>query len=452
MTRSTKLLGLLLAVVLLASLLPSALAASKPVPVVYINSAAIAVARDTIPVVQDKAAYGSAALLSSLGTLHCNSKESDNMLSLTDAVGNWMVFALDDGYVYTTDNRNLSKCKLVKQEGTYYLPLAEICKFFGYYYELYTGSFGAAVLIDTTTTEPASTELAALKQRAVAEVPVLVRAYQDGATAPSANPTAPPSGTPTTSRVTLPPVIPSAGSYTSRPTPTASQPTDGSGTTEVSPTPKPMTTKVIYLTIDDGPSQYTHAILDVLDQHGAKATFFMQGCYYEDGDDALRRIVGSGHAYGLHSYTHSESKFYASPEAMIGELNQCNDLMRAIAVTRSRLVRTPYGSDPYFSPGAKKHRPGQREAMNNAGFRYWDWDIDSNDWRFKKDQGAEVGQGIINQLKNHDFSSPAIVLFHEKSFTAGFLPAVLAYGKSIGAEFRAITDVDSPYNYQRDRT
>ena len=69
----------------------------------------------------------------------------------------------------------------------------------------------------------------------------------------------------------------------------------------------------VALTFDDGPSDNTEKLLDILQQYRIKATFFTVG---KDGyDDVYRRIVGDGHTLGMHSYSHDYSKVYSSVEA-----------------------------------------------------------------------------------------------------------------------------------------
>ena len=70
--------------------------------------------------------------------------------------------------------------------------------------------------------------------------------------------------------------------------------------------------KICYLTFDDGPSENTVKILDILKQYDAKATFFVIGnCIGEETREILERIIAEGHAVGLHANNHVYEKFYA---------------------------------------------------------------------------------------------------------------------------------------------
>ena len=62
--------------------------------------------------------------------------------------------------------------------------------------------------------------------------------------------------------------------------------------------------KMIALTFDDGPSDYTQTLLDGLNQKGAKATFFVLGKKAVKNASVLKNIVADGHLLGNHTYTH----------------------------------------------------------------------------------------------------------------------------------------------------
>jgi peptidoglycan/xylan/chitin deacetylase (PgdA/CDA1 family) len=60
----------------------------------------------------------------------------------------------------------------------------------------------------------------------------------------------------------------------------------------------------IALTFDDGPSNYTNNILDILKKHNMKATFFIIGKKIHDNHDTIQRIADEGHQIGSHTYHH----------------------------------------------------------------------------------------------------------------------------------------------------
>ena len=71
-------------------------------------------------------------------------------------------------------------------------------------------------------------------------------------------------------------------------------------------TVNPEKRKVVALTFDDGPHlTQTNEILQVLDEYGVKATFFVLGTNAEKYPDVLRRVIAAGHEIGNHTYSHS---------------------------------------------------------------------------------------------------------------------------------------------------
>jgi peptidoglycan/xylan/chitin deacetylase (PgdA/CDA1 family) len=60
----------------------------------------------------------------------------------------------------------------------------------------------------------------------------------------------------------------------------------------------------VALTFDDGPSQWTASVLELLREHGARATFFVIGQRVRERPDELRRIASEGHEVDSHTLTH----------------------------------------------------------------------------------------------------------------------------------------------------
>ena len=78
--------------------------------------------------------------------------------------------------------------------------------------------------------------------------------------------------------------------------------------------------KVVYLTLDDGPSKNTQAVLDILDKYNAKATFFVTGAMPEY-KDMIKKAYDKGHTIGMHTYSHDYAKVYASVDAYFQDLD-----------------------------------------------------------------------------------------------------------------------------------
>ncbi|RXZ80604.1 hypothetical protein EBB07_17745 [Paenibacillaceae bacterium] len=200
----------------------------------------------------------------------------------------------------------------------------------------------------------------------------------------------------------------------------------------------------IYLTFDDGPTANTMKLLDVLDKYDAKATLFMVGNRMADYPDALKRIVKDGHQAGLHSLTHVKDKFYHSPQTALKEMNDANSNLKKITGAESTIIRTPYGSKPYFTKS-------YRDATAKAGYHLWDWNVDSLDWKYKENKSKWVAQVVqdIKRLKGKGVVP--VVLMHDQKATLGALPQILEALTKEGFTFKAIEQDRAPLNFWEDK-
>lgn len=108
----------------------------------------------------------------------------------------------------------------------------------------------------------------------------------------------------------------------------------------------------IALTIDDGPDPLvTPKVLELLDRHAARATFFCIGEKAERYPDLCREIVRRGHAVENHSQHHRHHFSLMGPRAMRRELQAAQDTFTAIAGQRPVFFRAPAGlRNPFLDP------------------------------------------------------------------------------------------------------
>ncbi|MBH0321356.1 polysaccharide deacetylase family protein [Bacillus cereus] len=200
--------------------------------------------------------------------------------------------------------------------------------------------------------------------------------------------------------------------------------------------------KVVYLTFDDGPSEFTGKFLDVLKEQHVASTFFMQGSNLQNTafQENVKRAVKEGHYIGAHSMTHNSDKLYKK-EQFVTEMKETLALIHNITGTTPKLVRPPYGS----APGLK----GQdiRNKIVEAGIKVWDWTIDSNDWKLKGNP-----QQIIENVKRTTTEDVEVVLMHEKLQTLQVLPEIIKFYKEKGYEFGVYNEADHfQLNFQKDQ-
>lgn len=113
----------------------------------------------------------------------------------------------------------------------------------------------------------------------------------------------------------------------------------------------PTDERVAWLTIDDGPSADTRAILDLLDARGAKATFFLVGERALQRPDEVRELLRRGHGIGNHSASHPAGTFWMlGPKRMREEITRTQRILHGIAGVAPRWFRAVVGmANPFVS-------------------------------------------------------------------------------------------------------
>ena len=183
--------------------------------------------------------------------------------------------------------------------------------------------------------------------------------------------------------------------------------------------------KTVYLTFDDGPNEHTEAILNILDKYGIHATFFSIGTNLKGNEQALKDTVAAGHYVGLHSMSHSAKKLYKSGSSanFIKEFKKEQGLVEDIIGTTPILIRPPYGSAPNIN---KKFR----DDIVKAGFKMWDWTLDSRDWKYPRNPDK-----IVQEVKKHLTLNTEVILMHERAQTVKVLPQIIEYIQKKGYAF-----------------
>jgi len=194
---------------------------------------------------------------------------------------------------------------------------------------------------------------------------------------------------------------------------------------------------VIYLTFDDGPSQHTPRLLEVLKKYNVKATFFVVGNaalgYLDD-------IVDGGHAIAIHSDTHNYDKIYASEDAFFADLYAIQDKIYQRTGVMTTLMRFPGGSSNMVSRFNQGIMTRLTKAVEAAGFQYFDWNVDSKDAGGAK-TADEVYRNVINGVKS---KSVSVVLQHDiHGYSVDAVERIIQWGLENGYTFLPLQD-DSP--------
>ncbi len=133
--------------------------------------------------------------------------------------------------------------------------------------------------------------------------------------------------------------------------------------------------KVVYLTFDDGPHPpETVRVLDVLREHGARATFFLIGSKVSGNEAVLRRMLEEGHALGLHTYSHADTFPLLSFDKMLADVNEGKRAVESVAGKKISLFRPPFGVT----------NPTIAKVIRTLGLQTVGWDVRSFDTMFCK--------------------------------------------------------------------
>jgi len=162
-------------------------------------------------------------------------------------------------------------------------------------------------------------------------------------------------------------------------------------------TERPLGGRGLYLTFDDGPHpEVTPALLDLLAEHAAKATFFLLGANAERYPEIARRIVAEGHAIGNHSYSHPRFATI-DLDAQRVEIDRTDRILAAFDGSPRHWFRPPSGALPLRMLGDFMRR--------GRAIAYWSYD--SMDYRR---QSAEV---LARRLREQPPTAGDIVLMHD---------------------------------------
>ncbi len=205
-------------------------------------------------------------------------------------------------------------------------------------------------------------------------------------------------------------------------------------------------TGVIYLTFDDGPSNVTPEILDILKENDVKATFFIVN-YLEEDKSKIQRIIDEGHTLGLHGLSHDYATIYSSVDAITENFIGLQKKVMNDFDYNAIYIRFPGGASNTIS---KNYCDGVMTAatskVEQEGFTYYDWNVDVDDAGSARTTNKiyeNFVAGIAPKREN-------VVLMHDgygHQPTADALQEIIDYAKENGYVFSAITEDTIPVQH-----
>ena len=180
--------------------------------------------------------------------------------------------------------------------------------------------------------------------------------------------------------------------------------------------------KGLWLTLDDGPDPVdTPAILDLLDEYEAKATFFVIGKKAAKYPELIREIHRRGHQVGNHSWSHPQATFWMlGPVRTYREIARCQDVIRGILGEAPKFFRAPVGHYNFFV----------HPVLTRFGLRLIGWNSRGYD-------GVKARLEDVLARIGETAKDGSIVLAHESSpIAAEVVRGVLELAREQGLEVR----------------
>ena len=189
--------------------------------------------------------------------------------------------------------------------------------------------------------------------------------------------------------------------------------------------------RTVYLTFDDGPSERTDEILDILKEYDIKATFFVVSSS-ENSRKTLKRIYDEGHTIGVHSATHSYKEIYKDVDSFLSDFEVCYSYIEDTTGTAPEIFRFPGGSINSYNKTVYKDII---DEMGRRGFTYFDWNVSSED-ATKNCSEDSIYNNVIKGCSRYINS---VVLMHDSkpkkdtvSALKRIIPTLLEQGYTFG--------------------
>ncbi len=178
----------------------------------------------------------------------------------------------------------------------------------------------------------------------------------------------------------------------------------------------------VCLTFDDGPSENTDKILDILGDYGVKATFFVNE--KEGYDDQYARIVNEGHTIAMHSATHVYRDVYASLDAFASDLFEIQDFIYEKTGVLTTYYRFPGGSSNKVSATPMEDLI---YYLDIKGISYYDWNVASMDAVPGGVSTTDIVSNVLGPIYAGE-ESEYVILMHDaadKDTTVEALPIII---------------------------
>lgn len=193
----------------------------------------------------------------------------------------------------------------------------------------------------------------------------------------------------------------------------------------------------VYLTFDNGPSENTAAILDILAEYGVKATFFVSGKEDEESKQLYQRIVEEGHTLGMRSYSNKYNVIYESEDAFKSDYQKLKDYLFELTGVECRYYRFPGGSSNQIS---NVPMSSLIQYLNEQQTVYFDWNVSAGDAASVAYTADEIVANVTEDVVKYKTS---VVLLHDavdKSATVEAIGPLIEALQNMNAEILPIDE------------
>lgn len=174
-------------------------------------------------------------------------------------------------------------------------------------------------------------------------------------------------------------------------------------------------------------------IIDVLNKHNVKATFFMVGSWIDENPEYAKKIYENGHEIANNSNTYIDIT-KVQKEDIKNELETTDMKIKNINGEGSKVFRPPFGDVDKES----------LELCEELGYKVVKWDLDSMDWK-------EIGPNHVVSTVVKDIKPGSIVLFHANVDGADqYLETILSYLEKDNYKLKTVSDLTYDKNYTVD--
>ena len=198
--------------------------------------------------------------------------------------------------------------------------------------------------------------------------------------------------------------------------------------------------QTIYLTFDDGPSEYTDDLLEILDTYNVKATFFTTSAQ-PDKAYLMKEAHKKGHTVAVHTETHIFAQVYSSDKEFWKDFDNQNKVIKEMTGKSSTIFRFPGGSSNTislnYSPGIMTRLVKQSKKKK---LQFFDWNVSSGDAGLVDTREDVYDNVVLGIIAANRANEPSIVLQHDThGYSVDAVEKIILWGLDNGYEFKPLT-------------